>query len=462
MSFALQNNFLGELIGAEDPRYDAARKVWNADIDRRPALIARCKGVADVVAAVNFARDNGMLVAVRGGAHSIAGHSVCDAGMVIDLSAMTGARVDPVRRTIRVQGGCLNEHLDRESQLFGLATTGGIVSHTGVAGLTLGGGIGHLMRRCGLAIDNLLSCDVVTADGSHRLASATENASLFWGLRGGGGNFGIVTSFEFRLHPVGPQILGGMLAWPLERAPEVLRFLDDFAADAPDEIGLMGTVRQVPPLPHLPAALHGRPIVAVMPTYTGPLDPGEKALEPLRGLGEPIINTLAAKPYSVHQKMFDPMLAHGRGYYWKAHKLGRLRSDVIDILIAHAERITSPWSTVPIFAQGGAVARVDPDETAFSGRDAAYEMTIVAAWNPGDPERARHIEWARAFHRALEPYSMGVYANFVNDETADQVKARAYSARQWQRLVKLKAEYDRDNFFRLNANVAPSVTAGAL
>jgi FAD/FMN-containing dehydrogenase len=411
--------------------------------------------VADVVAAVLFAREHGTLVAVRGGAHSIAGHSVCEGGMVIDLSAMTGARVDPIGKTIRVQGGCLNEHLDRESQLFGLATTGGIVSHTGIAGLTLGGGIGHLMRRCGLAIDNLVSCDLVTADGSHRIANASENASLFWGLRGGGGNFGVVTSFEFRLHPIGPQILGGMLAWPLERAPQVLRALDAFAAEAPDEIGLMASLRQVPPLPHLPAALHRRPIVAIMPTYTGPLEGGAQALEPLRSLGEPLLNTLAAKPYSVHQKMFDPMLPHGRGYYWKAHKLGRLRQDVIDLLIQHAERITSPWSTVPIFAQGGAVARVAADETAFSGRDAAYEMTIVAAWDPGDPERERHIEWARAFHRALQPYSMGVYANFVNDETADQVKDRAYSPRQWERLVRLKAQYDPDNFFRLNANTTP-------
>src|SRR5688572_18497774 len=277
-SSVLQRSFLGELIGPDDARYDAARKVWNADIDRRPALIARCKGVADVVAAVLFAREHDMLVAVRGGAHSIAGHSVCDGGLVIDLSAMTGARVDPARRTIRVQGGCLNEHLDRESQLFGLATTGGIVSHTGVAGLTLGGGIGHLMRRCGLAIDNLLSCDVVTADGSHRIANAAENASLFWGLRGGGGNFGVVTSFEFRLHPVGPQILGGMLAWPLEHAPRVLRLLDDFAAEASDDIGLMGSLRQVPPLPHLPAALHGQPIVAIIPTWTGPLERAAQAL----------------------------------------------------------------------------------------------------------------------------------------------------------------------------------------
>ena len=452
---ALKANFLGEVITPEDARYDGARKVWNADIDRRPALIARCKGVADVTAAVRFAREHDLVAAVRGGAHSIAGHSVCDGGIVIDLSPMIGVRVDPVQKTIRVQGGCLNEHLDREAQHFGLATTGGIVSHTGIAGLTLGGGIGHLMRRCGLSIDNLLSCDVVTADGAHRIASATENTALFWGLRGGGGNFGIVTSFEFRLHRIGPQVLAGMLAWPLDRAPRVLRVLDELAAEAPDEIGLMASVRQVPPLAHLPTSLHGRPVVAAIPTYSGPLETGEKALAPLLELEKPLISTLAPKPYVAHQKMFDVMLPHGRGYYWRAHKLGRLNGELIDLLAAHAERITSPWSTVPIFALGGAVARLADEETAFPGRGAAYEANIVAAWMPGDPERNKHVEWVRSFHRALEPYSEGVYVNFVNDEPLEQVRQRAYTPVQWERLVKLKAEYDPTNFFRLNANIPP-------
>ena len=453
---SLQKRFLGDLILAGDPRIELARKVWNADIDRNPALVARCRGVADVVAAVRFARDQDLLLAVRGGAHSIAGHSVCEGGIVVDLSLMSGTRVNPAGPTIRVQGGCLNEHLDRESQLFGLATTGGIVSHTGVAGLTLGGGIGHLMRKFGLAVDNLLECDVVTADGSVKVANARENVSLFWGLRGGGGNFGVVTSFEFRLHSLGPQLLAGMLAWPLDRAPRVLRFLDDFAAQAPDEIGLMASLRRVPPLPHLPSTLHGQPIVAIIATYIGPVEDGERALAPLRDLARPLIDTLTPKPYATHQKMFDPMLAHGRCYYWKAHKLGRMSDKVIDIMATHAERIASPWSTVPIFVQGGAVGRVGADDTAFSGRDASYEMTSVAGWLPGDPQRQEHMEWVRAFHRDLEPYSLGVYANFLNDETAAQVKTRAYSPRQWSRLVQLKREYDPDNVFRLNANIDPS------
>jgi FAD/FMN-containing dehydrogenase len=456
---ALQQNFLGELIIPGDARYEAARKVWNADIDRRPALIARCRGVADVAAAVLFAREHELLAAVRGGAHSVAGHSVCDGGMVIDLSLMTGVRVDPVQQTIRVQGGALNEHLDREAQHFGLATTSGIVSHTGVAGLTRGGGIGHLMRRCGRASDNRGSCDVVTADGATRIASATEDAALFWGLRGGGGNFGIATSFEFRLQRIGPQVLAGMLAWPLEKAREVLPVLDAFAAEAPDEVGLMAAVRQVPPLPHLPAELHGRPIVAVIPTYTGPIESGVKALAPLLQIEKPLINTVAPKPYVAHQKMFDLMLPHGRGYYWRAHRLGRLSGELIDVLVAHAERITSPWSTVPIYAQGGAVARVREDASAFAGRNAPYETVIVAAWMPGDPERDKHIEWARSFHRALEPYSQGVYVNYVNDEPLEQLRSRAYTPQQWNRLVKLKADYDPTNFFRLNANISPPTSA---
>nr|MBA2726277.1 FAD-dependent oxidoreductase [Actinomycetota bacterium] len=251
----LASRFQGELIGAEHPRYDSARQVWNAHIQRRPALVARCHGVADVIAAVRFSRDHDMLTSIRGGAHAVAGHAVCDGGLVVDLSAMTGSRVDPAAQTIRVQGGCLNAHLDRETQAFGLAATGGIVSHTGVAGLTLGGGIGHLMRKCGLSIDALRSCDVVTAEGDFVVASENENPDLFWGLRGGGGNFGVVTSFEFNLFPLGPTVLAGMLAWPMDQAPRVLAFLRDFMEDAPDEVGLMGNLRLAPPLPVIPEAL---------------------------------------------------------------------------------------------------------------------------------------------------------------------------------------------------------------
>jgi FAD/FMN-containing dehydrogenase len=450
----LGTNFLGELVQPDDAAYDERRKVWNGDIDRRPALIARCRGVADVVAAVRFAREQNMLTAVRGGGHAVAGYALCDDGIVIDLSLMTGSRVDLQGRTVRVEGGCLNEHLDRETQAFGLATTGGIVSHTGVGGLILGGGIGHLMRAFGLSIDNMRSCDVVTAEGEFLVASEHENPDLFWGLRGGGGNFGIVTSFDLQLHPLGPIILAGMLAWPMDDAAEILRFLRDFAASAPDEVGLLGNLRLAPPLPVVPAELHGKPIVALVASYAGTVEDGERALRPLRELKPPAIDTLAPKPYVAHQKMFDPAVPHGRHYYWKSHKLGPLTDDVIDIITTHGAQITSPMSTIPIFTQGGAVARVPEDATAFPNRDAAHDINIVASWLPDD-NGDRHIAWVREFFDALLPHSKGVYVNFTNDDPADRIRGGAYSPAQWERLVATKAKYDPTNFFRCNANVPP-------
>jgi FAD/FMN-containing dehydrogenase len=455
---ALQAALIGDLIGPDHPGYDAARSVWNGDIDRRPALIARCRGVADVIAATRYAREHDLLTAVRGGGHAVAGYAVCDNGIVIDLSMMTASRVDPARRTIRVEGGCLNVHLDRESQAFGLAATGGFVSHTGVGGLTLGGGIGHLMRKFGLSIDSLRSCDVVTADGEFVVASENENADLFWGLRGGGGNFGIVTSFEFALQPLGPQVLAGMLAWPMDEAPRVLRFLREFAAVAPDEIGIMANLRLAPPLPVVPKALHGKPIVAFIVTYAGPVDAGAAALRPLRQeLPAPAVDAVTTKTYCAHQKMFDPALPHGRHYYWKSHKLGPLDDAIIDVVVDHAARITSPLSTVPIFTFGGAVARVPQDTTAFAHRGAAHDINIVASWLPDDPGRQRHVEWVRGFFTALEPHSLGVYVNFTSDDTSDRVRTGAYSPQQWERLVALKAKYDPTNFFRCNANI-PAAT----
>jgi FAD/FMN-containing dehydrogenase len=452
----LRSDFCGELIEPEDPRYHAARRIWNGHIDRRPALIARCRGVADVAAAVRFARNTGVIVAVRGGGHAVAGHAVCDAGIVIDLSLMTGVRVDPAKRTIRLQGGCLNEHLDRESQALGLATTGGVVSHTGIAGLTLGGGLGHLMRKFGLSIDNLLACDVVTADGALLTASASRNEDLFWGLRGGGGNFGIVTSLELQLHSLGPQVLAGMLAWPMEAAPKVLGFLREFAAWAPDEIGIMANLRRAAALEHIPSELHGRPVVSLVVTYAGPIARGEKVLAPLRELGKPAIDSLSPRPYAQHQKMFDAAFPHGRHYYWKGHKLGPLSDEIIAVLLEHASRVTSPLSTVPIYTLGGAVARTGDQDTAFANRGAAHDINISAAWAPDDGRVEEHIAWVRQFHAALEPYSQGVYVNFINDDTAHALRSRAYDPVQWQRLVALKNKYDPMNFFRLNANVPPS------
>ncbi len=448
-------DFHGQLIRPDDPAYEQACRIWNGHVQRRPALLARCSGVADVIAAVRFGREHDLNPSVRGGGHAVAGHALCDDGLVIDLSTMTGSRVDLPARTIQVQGGCLNSHLDRESQAFGLAATGGIVSHTGVGGLTLGGGIGHLMRKFGLSIDALRSCDVVTADGDFVVADEQDNADLFWGLRGGGGNFGIVTSFTFALQPLGPTVLAGVVVWPMEDAPAVLRFLRDFIADAPDEVGLMANLRLAPPLPLIPPELRGKPIVALVATYAGPITEGEEVFRPIRTIAPPAVSAIVPKPYVAHQRMFDAALPHGRHYYWKSHRLGPLTDDVIDVMVEHCLRITSPLSTVAIFSFGGAVSRVPEDATAFPNRDAAHDINIVGSWLPEDVGDAdRHIDWVRGFAGALEPHSRGVYVNFTSDDAGERVRV-AYSDRQWHRLTALKARYDPGNFFRLNANIPP-------
>jgi FAD/FMN-containing dehydrogenase len=453
---SLAADFAGRLIRPEDAEYDTARQIWNGHIQRRPALIAQCRGVADVMAAVRFCREHDLPTSVRGGGHAVAGHAVCDGGAVIDLSAMTGTRVDPLARTIQLAGGCWNAHLDRDSQAFGYAATGGIVSHTGIGGLTLGGGLGHLMRKFGLAIDALRSCDVITASGEFVVASERENPDLFWGLRGGGGNFGVVTSFTFQLRPLGPTVLAGMLAWPLDDASRVLRFLREYLAGAPDEVGMMANLRLAPPLPVVPERLWGEPIVALIVTYAGPVEEGREVLAPIRELPDPAFDTVQPKPYVAHQKMFDPLYPHGRHYYWKSHKLGPLTDEIIEVVVDQAARVTSPLSAVPIFSLGGAVARVPEESTAFPYRDASHDINVVASWLPeqaGDADR--HIEWVRNFCGALEPYSRGVYVNFTSDDAHDRVR-EAYNDQQWARLTALKAKYDPTNFFRMNANIPPA------
>jgi FAD/FMN-containing dehydrogenase len=447
----------GQVLVPEDPAYQDARRVWNGDVDRRPRAVVRCGGVADVVQAVRFARERDLPASVRGGGHAVAGHAVCDDGVVVDLSAMTAVRVDPVARTVRAQGGCLYRHLDRETQTFGLAVTGGIVSHTGIGGLTLGGGIGWLMRRHGLAADNLRSCDVVTADGELLVASRQQHPDLFWGLRGGGGNFGVVTSFEYDLHPVGPTVLAGMLLYGIDDGPEVLRFFRDFVAQAPDELGVVANLRLAPPLPEVPAHLHARPIVSVVVCYAGPIEQGEAVLRPLRAFGRPLLDTIAPRPYVAHQQLFDPAFPHGRHYYWRSWKLPPLGDELIAVILEHTTRITSPFSAVPIFTLGGAVARVDEDTSAYPNRAAAHDINIVAAWEAGDPEPARlsHVRWVRAFWAALQPYGSGVYVNFMSDEPAGRVQA-AYGEAKYRRLASLKHRFDPDNFFRFNHNIPPS------
>ena len=451
----LRDSIHGPVIDPDDEGYDAARAIWNGAIDRRPACVARCTGVADVVAAVRFARERDLLVAVRSGGHGVGGHALCDGGLVIDLSPMKGIRVDPAARTARAEAGVLWGELDRETQLHGLATVGGIVTHTGIAGLTLGGGIGWLMRKHGATVDNLLSADLVTAEGEIVTASQEENPDLFWGIRGGGGNFGIVTSFEYRLHPVGPIVLAGPIFHPFEDAPEVLRFYRGFIAAAPDELTTIFDLSVAPPLPFLPEAVHGRPIVMVGACYAGSPDEGAEVVRPLKQFGRPIVDLLEPKPYTALQSMFDPLVPHGWHRYWKSVELPPLTDDAIDTLIEHSSAPTSPKSYTIVFQLGGALARVGEDETAFSQRDAAHNVNINAVWTDDDLEGKRHVTWARNFFSAMQPHAGGrVYLNFLGDEGTERVR-QAYGDRHYERLVELKRAYDPTNFFRLNQNIEP-------
>jgi FAD/FMN-containing dehydrogenase len=451
----LAGMFRGELLLPVDSAYDDARRIWNGAIDRRPACVARCTGVADVVAAVRFAREHDLVVAVRAGGHGVGGHALCDGGLVIDLSPMRGIRVDPAARAARAEAGVLWGELDRETQLFGLATVGGIVTHTGIAGLTLGGGIGWLMRKYGATVDNLLSADVVTADGELVTANEEQNTELFWGIRGGGGNFGIVTSFEYRLHPVGPSVLAGPIFHPLERATDVLRFYREFAAGAPDELTTIFNLRVAPPLPFLPEEIHGKPIVMVGACYAGAPEDGIEVVRPLKEFGNPIVDLLEPKPYLALQSMFDPSVPHGWHYYWKSVELPPLTDEAIDTLVGHASALTSPKSYCIVFQLGGALSRVAEGETAFGQREAAHNVNINAVWTDEDPESERHIAWARDFFDAMQPHARGrVYLNFLGDEGADRVR-QAYGAGSYERLVELKRRYDPANFFRLNQNIEP-------
>jgi FAD/FMN-containing dehydrogenase len=451
----LRADVRGPVILPTDPGYDAARAIWNGAIDRRPSCIARCTGVADVVAAVGFARERDLLVAVRSGGHGVGGHALCEGGLVIDLSPMKGIRVDPVARTARAEAGVLWGEFDRETQLHGLATVGGIVTHTGIAGFTLGGGIGWLMRKHGAAVDNLVSVDLVTADGEVLTASEDENSDLFWGVRGGGGNFGIVTSFEYRLHPVGPIVLAGPIFYPLADAREVLRFYREFIATAPDELTTIFEPRVAPPLPFLPEDVHGKPIVIVGACYAGSPEEGIEVVRPLKEFGNPIVDLLEPKPYTALQAMFDPSVPHGWHYYWKSVELPPLTDDAVETLVEHASALTSPKSYCIVFQLGGALGRVAEGQTAFSQRGAAHHVNICAVWTEDDPEAERHVAWARDFFSAMQPHAgERVYLNFLGDEGADRVR-QAYGERQYDRLAALKRAYDPTNFFRLNQNIEP-------
>jgi hypothetical protein len=449
----LERSFHGRLVLPPDEDYDEHRAVWNGSVDRRPALIARCATASDVVSAVTFARRSGLEVAVRSGGHSFPGLSVCDGGVVIDLRPMAGVRVDPDTRTARVEAGVLWGELDRETQAHGLATTGGIVTHTGVAGLTLGGGIGWLQRKHGLTIDNLLRADVVTATGEIVRASESENPDLFWGLRGAGGNFGIVTEFEFRLHEVGPTVLAGPVFWPISESPGLLRFYRDWIAEAPDELMTILIHRRAPPLDFVPPDLRGELVVGVACCYAGPVEEGESVVRPLKAFGSPVLDLCQPKPYVEHQGMFDPSYPHGWWYYVRACDVAQLTDQVVDVTVDHATRIDSPLTAFPIWQLGGAVARVDEDATAFNGRAAghAFNITGIAETAEGfDRER----DWVRSFWSALEPHHTSVYVNFLMEEGEDRIR-EAYGGEKYDRLRALKREWDPENLFRLNQNIPP-------
>jgi FAD/FMN-containing dehydrogenase len=444
----------GELLRPESGGYAEARGLWNGMIDRRPALIARCTGVADVIEAVNFARENGLTAAVRGGGHSVAGLASVDDGIMIDLSSMTAVHVDRGARTARVQGGATWGDLDHETQAFGLATPGGIVSTTGVAGLTLGGGFGWLARLHGLAADNLISAEIVTAKGELVTASEEVNADLFWAIRGGGGNFGIVTSFEFQLHEVGPEVLFGPSVYRLEEAADVLRHYRDFARSAPNECAVYVDFLTAPPLPFLPEAAHGTKVLFVVQCYVGSLEEGEEVLRPLRELGDPIAYAVAPTPYSAAQSTFDPLIPKGGRYYWKSHNLTGISDQVNDTLLACAAKLPTPGSDILIHHLGGRINDLAPHATAYPHRDIQYVVTLGGLSDePQQDEQC--IAWARDCHAALaEHVTAGVYVNFLShDEGQDRLRA-AYGGNA-DRLRQVKATYDPDNFFRRNHNIEP-------
>jgi FAD/FMN-containing dehydrogenase len=451
---ALRTSFRGALLHPGEEGYEEARRVWNGAIDRHPALIARCAGADDVVEAMRFARERELPVTVRGGGHAVAGHAVCDGGLMIDLSLMKAVEVDPEARTARAAGGLLWRELDAATQQHGLATTGGIISHTGIGGLTLGGGFGHLMRRHGLTVDNLLAVELVTADGERLRVDAASEPELFWGLRGGGGNFGVATAFEYRLHPVGPLVLGGPMFWGLDDAPAVLRVLRELAPAAPDELGISISIMPAPPMPFLAPEQFGKPVIGLVLAWMGDFAAGERAIAPLREVGRPLADVVRPVPYLALQSMLDGGAPHGRHYYWKAHRLPALSDATIDVFCERASAFTSPFAQINGWAVGGAVSRVDPDATAVGERETGFELSFAVGWPPSDPDGERHRAWSRAGSEALRGESAGIYANFISDEGSAGVEA-AYGARL-ARLTAVKDRYDPDNVFRHNANIPPS------
>ena len=451
----LRSELQGTLHFPGDPEYDRARTIWNAMIDRRPAAIFRAATPEDVVRAVNVARERGLLLSVRGGGHNIAGNAVCDGGLMLDLSRMKSVRVDPSSRTARVEPGVTLGELDQQAQASGLATPLGINSTTGVAGLTLGGGFGWLSRTLGLTIDNLLSADVVLASGELVRAAADENADLFWAIRGGGGNFGVVTSFEFRLHPLGPQVIAGLIVHPFSNARQVLQGYRRAAASAPDDLTCWVVMRKAPPLPFLPSVVHGKEVVVLATCYVGPPKDADRVLAPLRGLGQPIAEAVGPMPFVAWQQAFDPLLAPGQRNYWKSHDFVELDDGALDLMTEYVGRMPSPDCEVFIGQLGGATNRVPVTATAYPHRDVNFVMNVHTRWSDASQD-APCIGWARELFDRMAPHATGgVYVNFMPADEAGRVRGGAYGP-NYERLATLKAKYDPGNLFRLNQNIAPA------
>jgi FAD/FMN-containing dehydrogenase len=449
----LKGKVKGQVMLPGDPNYEEVRKIWNAMIDRRPALIMRCATADDVPHVIQLARQSGLEISIRGAGHNIAGNAVCEGGIMIDLSTMTNVRVDAAKRRAYVEPGATLANFDEAVQQNGLATPVGINSTTGISGLTLGGGFGWLTRKYGMTVDNLVSADVITADGKKIQASETENANLFWAVRGGGGNFGVVTQFEFKLHPVGPEILAGLIVFPLDQAKQVLRQYREFVESAPEELSVWVVLRQAPPLPFLPKEVHGKEVVVLAIFYAGDIAEGNKLIAPLRRFGDAHGEHIGAQPYVQWQKAFDPLLTPGARNYWKSHNFTDLRDEALDTMIEFANRLPSPQCEIFIALIAGAANRVPADAMAYGQRDAKFVLNVHGRW-----DEAAHDEtcmaWARAFFQASKPYaSAGAYVNFMTEDESDRVAA-AYGA-NYARLAQIKKQYDPENVFHLNQNIKP-------
>lgn len=450
----LKKSLKGELIRPEDSGYDEARSIWNAMIDKRPAFIVRCAGVEDVKKAVVFARENNLLTAVRGAGHNIAGNAVCDDGIVIDLSQLKSVKIDSKNRIAHVGPGATLGDFDKEAQKFGLATPLGINSTTGIAGLTLGGGFGWLSRKYGMTVDNLTGAEVITAEGKQLHASPKENADLFWGLTGGGGNFGIVTDFEFKLYPVGPELLSGLVVYSHDEASSILKKYREYISGLSDETSVWVVMRKAPPLPFLPDEVHGSDVLVFAMFHTGDPEEGKKAIEPVRHFGKVLGEHIGVQPYVNWQSAFDPLLTPGVRNYWKSHNFPELSDKAIDLLVKYSATVPSPQTEVLFIHLGAAVGRVDADATAYPHRDSEFIFNVHGRWEGADDDK-RCVGWAREFYNAMEPLSTGgVYVNFMTEEEGDRVPSAFGSS--YKRLVELKKKYDPDNFFRLNQNISPN------